>query len=156
SVPAGHPVVWGSPVIKRFIIAFILLVIVVGGIVGFNMFRDKAIQDFFASMPVPQTTVSTIKVEPVTWTPGIETIGTVGASRGVDLAVEVAGIVKEIFFSANDVVEEGKLLVQLDHNVLSADLEAAQTQARLDKQAFDRATELRNRGVGSEVTADSA
>jgi membrane fusion protein (multidrug efflux system) len=31
-------------VIKRFIIAFILLVLVVGGIVGFNLFREQAIQ----------------------------------------------------------------------------------------------------------------
>lgn len=146
----------GLALIKRFIIAFILLALVVGGIVGFNMFRDKAIQDYFASMPVPQVTVSTVKVEPMTWTPGIDAIGTVGAARGVDLSVETTGIVKEIFFEANEPVKEGKVLVQLDDAVQRADLEAAKTQARLDKQALDRAVELQKRGVGSEVTTDSA
>lgn len=142
--------------IKRFIIAFVLLAIVVGGIVGFNMFRDKAIQDFFASMPVPQVTVSTVKIEPAAWTPGIETIGTVGAARGVDLTVETTGIVKDIFFDANQRVQDNEVLVQLDDAVQRADLEAGQTQARLDKQALDRAVELQKRGVGSEVTTDSA
>ncbi|MCO5084631.1 MAG: efflux RND transporter periplasmic adaptor subunit [Rhizobiaceae bacterium] len=142
--------------IKRFIIAFVLLAVVVGGIVGFNMFRDKAIQDFFASMPVPQVTVSTVKIEPAAWTPGIETIGTVGAARGVDLTVETTGIVKDIFFDANQRVQDNEVLVQLDDAVQRADLEAGQTQARLDKQALDRAVELQKRGVGSEVTTDSA
>jgi membrane fusion protein (multidrug efflux system) len=146
----------GIALIKRFIIAFVLLAIVVGGIVGFNMFRDKAIQDFFASMPVPQVTVSTVKIEPAAWTPGIETIGTVGAARGVDLTVETTGIVKDIFFDANQRVQDNEVLVQLDDAVQRADLEAGQTQARLDKQALDRAVELQKRGVGSEVTTDSA
>ena len=127
--------------IKRFVIAVILLAIVVGGIVGFNMFRDKAIQDFFASMPVAEVTVSTIKVEPMTWTPGIEAIGTVGAARGVDLTVETTGIVKEIFFESNDRVEANEVLVQLDDAVQRADLEAARTQANLDQVALARAIE---------------
>jgi len=143
-------------VIKRFIIAVILLAIVVGGIVGFNMFRDKAIQDFFASMPVAEVTVSTIKVEPMTWTPGIEAIGTVGAARGVDLTVETTGIVKEIFFESNDRVEANEVLVQLDDAVQRADLEAARTQANLDQVALARAIELQQRGVGTAATLDSA
>ncbi len=50
-------------VIKRFLIAFVLLVLVCGGIVGFNLFRDRAIQQYFANMPVVPLTVSTAKVE---------------------------------------------------------------------------------------------
>ncbi|MGO4834283.1 efflux transporter periplasmic adaptor subunit, partial [Rhizobiaceae sp. 2RAB30] len=77
--------------IKRFIIAFILLALVVGGLVGFNIFRDNAIKEFFANMPVQPVTVSTTTVEPITWKPGIEAIGTVSAARGVDLTVETSG-----------------------------------------------------------------
>ncbi|TIP79605.1 MAG: efflux RND transporter periplasmic adaptor subunit, partial [Mesorhizobium sp.] len=85
-------------VIKRFIIAFILLVLVCGGIVGFNLFRDNAMKQFFATMKPPAATVSTMIVKPTEWTPGVEAIGTVSAVRGVDLTVETAGIVKDILF----------------------------------------------------------
>lgn len=142
--------------IKRFIIAFILLVVVCGGIVGFNLFRDKAIQDFFANMPVNPVAVSTFKVEPITWTPKLEAIGTVAAAQGVDLTVETTGIVKEILFKANDKVEQGQVLVRLDDAVQKADLEAAKTQEALDKQALDRAVALQKRGVGTDATLDNA
>ena len=61
--------------------------------------------------------MSTLDVEPVTWTPGIEAIGTVSASQGVDLTVETTGVVKEIMFKANDKVEAGQVLLQLDDAV---------------------------------------
>ena len=105
--------------IKRFIIAFILLVVVVGGLVGFNLFRDKAIQDFFATMQRPPVAVSTAEVKAVSWEPTIRAIGTVNAANGVDLTAEVTGVVKEIQFTANQSVKQGDVLVRLDDEVLS-------------------------------------
>ena len=142
--------------IKRFLIALVLLVLVVGGIVGFNMFRDNAIQQFFANMPVAASPVSTVKAVPVKWTPGIQAIGTVSASRGVDLTVETSGIVKEIRFASNQRVEEGALLVQLDDTQQQADLSAQRAQTELDRQNLERAMELRKRGVGSETSVEQA
>ncbi len=142
--------------IKRFLIAIVLLALVAGGLVGFNLFRDKAIEDFFANMPAQTVTVSTVTVEPQDWTPLIEAIGTVSASRGVDLTVETTGIVKELRFSANDRVEENQALLQMDDAVQQADLVATRAQAALDKQALERALELRERGVGSAVTLQAA
>ncbi len=142
--------------IKRFIIAFILLVLVCGGIVGWNLFRDHAIQQFFANMPVAKVTVSSATVEPIDWTPGIEAIGTVNASQGVDLTVEAAGIVKEILFKANEQTKAGAVLIQLDDAVQQADLAAGKTQAALDQVTLNRAAELQKRGVGTDVNVDSA
>ncbi len=142
--------------IKRFIIAIILLVIVCGGIVGFNIMRDEGIKQYFATMKPPAATVSTTITQPIEWTPGIEAIGTVSAVRGVDLTVETSGIVKEILFQANQKVEAGAVLVQLDDAVQRADLDAARTQAALDQQALERAEALLKRGVGNAVTVDTA
>ncbi|MCF6101033.1 efflux RND transporter periplasmic adaptor subunit [Mesorhizobium muleiense] len=143
-------------VIKRFIIAFILLVVVCGGIVGFNLFRDNAMQEFFATMKPPAATVSTMIVKPKGWTPGVEAIGTVRAVRGVDLTVETAGIVKDILFQANQKVEANAGLLQLDDAAERADLDATKAQAALDQTALTRALELQKRDVGSESTLDSA
>ncbi|TIS56322.1 efflux RND transporter periplasmic adaptor subunit [Mesorhizobium sp.] len=143
-------------VIKRFIIAFILLVLVCGGIVGFNIFRDNAIQQFFATMKPPAATVSTVVVKPGNWTPGVEAIGTVSAVRGVDLTVETTGIVRDILFQANQKVAAGVVLLQLDDAAERADLDATKAQAALDQTALTRAIELQRRGVGAEATLDTA
>ncbi len=142
--------------IKRFIIAIILLVLIGGGIVGFNLFRENAIKQYFATMKPPAATVSTVIVKPTDWTPGIEAIGTVSAVRGVDLTVETAGIVKDILFTANQKVDAGAVLVQMDDAVPRADLEAQKAQAALDQVALKRALELQRRGVGSDVALDNA
>ncbi|WP_370453275.1 efflux RND transporter periplasmic adaptor subunit [Mesorhizobium sp.] len=142
--------------IKRFIIAFILLVLVCGGIVGLNLFYDTATQQFFATMKPPAATVSTMIVKPTEWTPGVEAIGTVSAVRGVDLTVETAGIVKDILFHANQKVEANAVLLQLDDAAERADLDATKAQAALDQTALTRALELQKRGVGSESTLDTA
>jgi membrane fusion protein (multidrug efflux system) len=133
--------------IWRFLLAVVLLVVVVGGIVGFNMFRAKMIAGYFAGMQPPPVTVSTVDVEPITWKPGLEAIGTAGAAQGVDLAVETSGIVQSVLFQANDHVEQGQHLAQIDDAIERADLAAAQAELDLAKTQLLRQQELRERGV---------
>ncbi|WP_292340803.1 efflux RND transporter periplasmic adaptor subunit [Mesorhizobium sp.] len=143
---------------RFFIIAGILLLLVVAcaGIVGFNLFRDNAIKQFFATMKPPAATVSTVVAKPSNWTPGVEAIGTVNAVRGVDLTVETAGIVKDILFHANQKVAADAVLLQLDDAVEKADLVAQKAQAASDQAALTRAIELQRRGVGTDATLDAA
>lgn len=140
--------------VKRFIIAIVLLGLVGGGLVGFNLFRDNMIAQIFANMPQQPATVSTVEAKPVTWTPSIEAIGTVNAAQGVDLTVETAGVVKEIAFQPNTQVAAGALLLRLDDVVQSADVEAARTQADLEKGNLARAQDLTRRGVTTNVSLD--
>jgi membrane fusion protein, multidrug efflux system len=145
--------------IKRYIVPVIalLFVILIGvGLVGFNLFRDKAIKDFFATMQQPAAPVSTYTVEPGAWTPEIEAIGTVSAIQGVELSVEVAGIVKDIPFTANQIIEKGAPLLQLDDAIEKADIVAAQAQNVLLDQTLERARTLNTRGVGAVSSVDEA
>lgn len=144
---------------KRFLIAAVLLLVVgvlVTGIVGFNFLRDKGTAEFFANMPRPEITVSTEEVRETSWTPELEALGTVNAIQGVNLSVETTGIVKDILFNANQKVEAGQVLVQLDDAVEQADLEATKATAANNRLALDRAIELQRRGVGSQSTLDEA
>ncbi|MBZ9906850.1 efflux RND transporter periplasmic adaptor subunit [Mesorhizobium sp. BR115XR7A] len=145
-------------ILRVFIVIVVLavLVIVVGGIVGFNFLRDNGIKQYFATMKPPAATVSTTIAKPSNWTPGVEAIGTVRAVRGVDLTVETAGIVKEIAFHANQKVAANAVLLQLDDAVERADLDAQKAQAALDQTTLTRAVELTRRGVGSDSTLDTA
>ena len=142
--------------IKRFIIALILLALVGGGLVWFNLFRDRMITQIFANMPEQVMPVTTVTVQPVTWRPGIDTIGTVKASQGVDLTVETAGIVTEIGFAANDRVEKGQLLLQLDDVMQNADLAAARTQLDLAETTLRRSRQLQQRGVTAEANLETS
>ncbi|CAN7297444.1 efflux RND transporter periplasmic adaptor subunit [Mesorhizobium sp. LjRoot246] len=138
------------------VLVLAMLVVVVGGIVGFNFLRDNGIKQYFASMKPPAATVSTTIAKPSSWTPGVEAIGTVKAVRGVDLTVETTGIVKDILFHANQKVADNAVLLQLDDAVERADLEAQKAQAALDQTSLARAIELTKRGVGSDSTLDTA
>ncbi|MGO1161357.1 efflux RND transporter periplasmic adaptor subunit [Brucella pseudogrignonensis] len=141
--------------IKRLILAIIFLVIVVGGLVGFNLFREKAIKDYFANMKQPAQTVSTITVSPSSWTPGIEAIGTANAKNGVDLTVQLNGIVQRIAFKANQDVKQGDLLLEMENSIEKADVAAAEAQSVLADQNLKRAQSLRKSGFGTVSDADT-
>jgi len=142
--------------IKRFLVALVLVALVCGGLVGFNLFRSKMIADFFANQQMPTVTVSATEARAVTWTPQIEAIGTLSAAQGVDVPTEASGVVKSIQFRANDTVQAGQLLVQIDDAVERADLMAADAALVRDRAALERAQELRRTGVTSEAALEAA
>lgn len=137
-------------------VVFLLAVALCGGLVWFNFFRDRMIADFFANMQPPAQTVTATAVAAQVWTPGIMAIGTARAENGVELAVETAGIVKEIRFKANQRFEAGDLLVQLDDEVERADLLDAEAAVKLHESAFERSNTLRSRGFDTQVAHDLA
>lgn len=144
---------------KRFILAATLLIVVVaicGGLIWFNFFRAKMIEQFFATMPVPVVTISAIEVEPAKWTPGIEAVGTAAASEGVDIAVQTAGIVEKMLFKANEKVEQGQLLVQIDDAVERAGLVSANTAVAVSQDALSRAQALLQRNVSTVASLQDA
>ncbi|MCI2393763.1 efflux RND transporter periplasmic adaptor subunit [Aliiroseovarius sediminis] len=141
---------------KRLAIAIVLLGLLVGGIVGFNMFRDKMIADFFAGMTAPPVAVSVVEVEPIDWKSGIDAIGTALSAQGVDLAVEAGGLVREVQFEPNDKVEEGQKLVQIDERIERADLAAAQASLDLAITQLERNRTLKERGISATSNVDTA
>lgn len=142
--------------IKRFIIALLLVVLVCGGLIGFNLFRDRKIEEFFASMPQPAVTISATEAAPRTWQPGIEAIGTARAAQGVDVATQTSGVVEEVLFQANERVSQGQVLVHIADTVERAQLSAAQAEVDLAQAQLDRLSELRERGVTSQANYDEA
>ena len=144
---------------KRFItvaVIVLLVALICGGIIWFNFFRDKMIANFFAHFPVPTVTVSDIEVKPVTWTPGVDAVGTVSAAEGVDVATQVGGVVKAIDFKANDEVQSGALLVQIDDSVDRAGLAAAVSTVAVSQDALTRAQALVDRNVGTVADLQTA
>ncbi|MBF9235184.1 efflux RND transporter periplasmic adaptor subunit [Microvirga alba] len=135
-------------------IVFLLALLLCAGLIGFNFFRDQKIKEFFAGMQPPPQVVSAAKVEAKTWSPGIRALGTAKAANGVELAVEAAGIVKQVNFKPNQRIEQDALLVQIDDSIDRADLQDVGAAVKLGEASFDRAKTLTARGYGTEASYD--
>jgi membrane fusion protein (multidrug efflux system) len=122
---------------KRWLImlgSVLLLVIVIGGIWGYNLYNK--IQAF--KKPQPPVVVSAIQANIDTWRPELTAVGSVTAHRGADLSAEVDGIVESIRFESGNNVKEGETLVQLRAADEAAKLESLKAAAEFAKITFDR------------------
>jgi membrane fusion protein, multidrug efflux system len=141
--------------IKRFVIAAIIVGLFLGGVGYFNLvFKPKMIGEFMKKMVPPPATVTTELAKTENWTDRIRAIGTLVAIEGVDVSPQVGGIVTDYFFDSGDDVEKGAKLVKLDTSVEEADLadhKSTLTQAILD---FERQSNLVKKGAVSQATLD--
>ena len=121
--PRGMRAVTISIMIKRLLIAGILVALFLGGVAYFNLvFKPAMIKDFVAKMAPPAVTVTAQPATSKPWVDKVQSIGTLIAIEGVDVAPEVGGIVKDYFFDSGQDVEKGAKLVELDTSVEEADL----------------------------------
>ena len=109
--------------IKRFVIAAIIVGLFLGGVGYFNLvFKPKMIGEFMAKMVPPPATVTTEIARTENWTDRMRAIGTLVAIKGVEVAPELSGIVSDYSFDSGDDVDKGAKLVKLDTSVEEADL----------------------------------
>jgi len=143
--------------IKRFIIALILIGLLVGGLAWFQLvFKPQMIKEFLAAQTPPPATITAEAAKPEEWVEQLPAIGTLIASQGVEIAAQVAGIVTGIGFESGEQVPAGGKLVQLDISVEEADLASAQATLREAEVAFKRQTDLLTKSVASEANVDTA
>ena len=121
---------------KRMFIMLGAIVLLVAALAfGFYLHIQKLIAS--APKPGPQTVTST-KVAALEWQPQLNSIGSLVAARGVDLASEVAGLVRTVNFHSGEEVRAGQLLVQLNADADVAQLRAAEAAAELAEVVFQR------------------
>ncbi len=123
---------------KRMTIMLIAVVLLVGGVIGFNIFKGIMIQRFMASAPVPPATVSTMKADFQEWQPQLTAVGTLRAVRGVDVTTEVAGLVRTINFKSGDEVKSGQVLTELNADSDLAQLHSLEASADLAATVYER------------------
>jgi membrane fusion protein, multidrug efflux system len=140
--------------VRWLLIVGTLLALVLGGLYGFNRFRERAIANFFAHNKPPPAEISavTARLERV---PHFATgIGSLAAVHQVTVAPQVGGRVTQILFTAGAEVKAGAPLVQLDDAPERGDLANYQAQARLAAISLERAQVLAQRQAGPQQTVD--
>ncbi|MBU6475453.1 MAG: efflux RND transporter periplasmic adaptor subunit [Alphaproteobacteria bacterium] len=124
--------------ILRMFLMLVFVGAVLGGVFGFRIYEAKQMFAHMAAMGVPAQTVSTTKAAKQSWQKSLEAVGSLRASKGVDVAAEVSGIVTAIGFNSGENVKAGALLVQLRTDDDIAKLKALQAAAALAKINYDR------------------
>ncbi|MEX1061174.1 MAG: efflux RND transporter periplasmic adaptor subunit [Methyloceanibacter sp.] len=141
--------------VKRFLIAAIIVGLFLGGVGYFNLvFKPKMIGEFMAKMVPPPATVTAEVAKTESWIDRVRAIGTLVAIEGVDVAPQVAGIVTDYFFDSGHDVEKGEKLVKLDTSVEEADLADNQATLQQTNLDFDRHTNLVKKGATSQAVLD--
>ncbi|HLI99253.1 MAG TPA: efflux RND transporter periplasmic adaptor subunit [Bradyrhizobium sp.] len=150
--PQARPVRMG----RWFVIVGGLLVVLVGGLVGFNAFRSHAIAQFFANNKPPPAAVTVAEAKSEVIPNLLMAVGDLASVHQVNVTNDVAGRVTDIMFAAGASVKAGSPLVQLFDGPEQGDLASYRAQATGALLALERAKQLAARQYGPQATVDAA
>lgn len=142
--------------VRWVVIVGLLLVLLVGGLWGFNAFRAKMIGQFFANMKPPPATVSIANVTTEVVPRLLTGIGDLAAVHQVEVTPDVSGRVTKILFESGAAVKKGDPLVQLFDDPEQSDLASFKAQATSANLTLERAKALLAKQAGPQATVDTA
>jgi membrane fusion protein, multidrug efflux system len=139
----------------RLAIMAVLLLVVFGGLYGYERFRAAKIAEFFANNKPPPTAIVAVAAAAEPIPQAFTAIGSLTAVHQVAVSPEVAGRVTKIFFESGAAVHAGDPLVQLNDEPEQGDLLNYRAQARLAQVNLARAKELASRQNGPLANVDT-
>ncbi len=116
----------------------------------------KTLIDMGETMVEPPSTISSASVKRYQWESTLSAIGSLEAAKGLEITADLSGRITKINFDAGTEVKAGDLLVEQDTSTEKAQLRAASSTVALEKNNFDRVTQLYRRKVASKSEYDSA
>ncbi len=129
----------------------LLLIALIAGI------KVLLVMRMIANMPKPgPSTVSTITAKMQPWQPALQSVGTLRAVQGADLALDAAGVVTAVNLKSGDRVAKGQLLLQLRDGDEVAKLHQLEANARLSQITFQRARQQLQAQAISKAAYDTA
>ena len=120
----------------------VIVVVLILAAIKFNSIYTQ-IQQFKA--PKPAINVEVVEARRMPWQSRLPAIGTLTASQGIDLSVEIAGTISDVQFRSGEKVRKGQPIVLLDSEIEQATLAAAEADLHLAKVEFERARSLIDR-----------
>ncbi len=125
-----------------FMLGAVVVVVAILAALKFNSIYQQ-IQQFQA--PKPAIDVETELARRMDWQSRLPAIGTLKASQGIDLSVEIAGTITDVQFQSGEKVSKGQAIVLLDSDVEQASLASAEADLNLSRLEFQRARSLLDR-----------
>lgn len=125
-----------------FMLGAVVVVVTILAALKFNSIYQQ-IQQFQA--PKPAINVETELARRMDWQSRLPAIGTLKASQGIDLSVEIAGTITDVQFQSGEKVSKGQAIVLLDSEMEQASLTSAEADLNLSRLEFQRARSLLDR-----------
>jgi membrane fusion protein (multidrug efflux system) len=141
---------------KRLFFTLLGLLIVFGGVFGYNAFVAYKTEQALSNRDAPTQTVSATEAATATWQPTVSAVGSVKAAQGVDVTAEIEGRVTNVAVADGARVKDEALMVELDAAGLRAELTGAQAEASLAAIELRRQRQLREQNVNSRADVDRA
>jgi membrane fusion protein (multidrug efflux system) len=137
---------------------FLLLLTGLAGGLGYFQFviKPEMIKGFISKAVPPPTTVTAEKARMENWIAKIPAIGTFRAIQGIDVASQVAGLVRALHVDSGQQVKAGDPLLELDTSIEQADLVANTALLRNADKALERASKLSVEGNATQAAFDTA
>jgi len=131
-----------------------LLALVLGGLYGFNWYRNKMTASYFAQFKPPPAQISAVTAQAAAVPHSAAGIGSLAAVHQVTISPEVGGRIIKIFFEAGAAVKAGAPLIQLNDEPDRGDLANYQAQYRMAEVTLSRNTHLAQRNYATLETVD--
>jgi len=141
-----------------FALTLALLSAAAGGLYYFQFFiKPNMVKGIIAAAFAPKpTTVSAEAAAVEKWPPKLAAIGSLRAYQGIDIAPQVAGVVRALHFKSSDEVAAGAPLIDLDDSIDQADLKNGQAQLKNAELALERQQTLVAGGSTAKAQVDAA
>lgn len=141
---------------KPLIITIILIIILFGGLLLWNIVRGFFIKSFFANFEPPPATISAINATAKDWQDYLPTIGVLKAVNSVNVSSEASGLVMRLFFESGQKVDVGTPLLQLDDRTEQEDLKNFEADLEFTKVTNERLRTLIKSNATSQAELDQA
>ncbi|RLA00481.1 MAG: efflux transporter periplasmic adaptor subunit, partial [Gammaproteobacteria bacterium] len=137
------------------IIMLLTVGIFFGGVFGWKAWMANQSGLMMRSMARPPITVSAIIATVETWSPVINSVGTLRASKGVDITAREAGMLTALQFSSGMQVAAGDVLAHQYVDDERAQLAALEADVRLAELNLKRSEDLLNKSLNSQFEYDT-
>ena len=124
--------------LKRFILASVLLGLGFGGVIGFKLYKQSMITDYLSNMGIPPVHLNATVAKSETWPQHLAAIGSLRARRGIDIRSEADGVVRKLYIEPGQWIAAGEMLVELDDTVDRATLKSADVRLQKARRDFER------------------
>ena len=102
----------------------------------------------------PPPVVEAISARLSPWQESIQAVGSLSANQGTVIKAETSGRITAIYFRSGDDVKAGAPLLQLNPDILKAQLDAAKAASKLSKADYERGLTLFKKKVFAQADLD--